>query len=119
MTDLDCPSQRGLPEYLRLRYGRPPERLEAASADGAAACVRAGLGCAMLPTGLAAAGAGDGDGLLPLPGVPRTRLSVALVRGRTGGLREGPAEALAEALRLALADAPGSPRRAVAPAGAG
>ncbi|WP_329497439.1 LysR family transcriptional regulator [Kitasatospora herbaricolor] len=115
VTDLDCPSQRWLPEYLRLRYGLPPERLETGSADGAAACVRAGLGCAMLPAVLAAAGADDG--LLPLPDVPRLRRSVALVSGRTGGLREEHREALAEALRLALGDAPVSPYRAVAPTG--
>ncbi|MCX5211179.1 LysR family transcriptional regulator [Kitasatospora sp. NBC_00240] len=120
VTDLDCPSQRWLPEYLRLRYGVTPECLEAASADGAGAGVRAGLGCAMLPTGPAVAGDGDGyrGGLLRVPGVPRMRWSVVLASGRAGGLREGPREALAEALRLALADTLGSQAGAAAPAGA-
>ncbi|MFE2917832.1 hypothetical protein, partial [Kitasatospora indigofera] len=63
--------------------------------------------------------AGDGDGLLPRPGVPRTRLPAALLSGRAGALREGLAEALGEAPPAGPGRRPRGPRRAMAPAGTG
>jgi len=100
VADPDCPSQRWLPEFLRLRGGEPPESLELGSMDGVHATVQAGLGCAMLPTGLASQP--YGAGLAPIPGVPRMQWTVSLLAARTKEFREGHRQGLADAIRLAL-----------------
>ncbi|MFJ6216884.1 LysR family transcriptional regulator [Streptomyces sp. NPDC092296] len=105
ITDPDCPSQRWLPELLRLREGRAPEIVEIGSADGVHILVLSGLGCAMLPTALTAAR--QGKGLLPLPEVPAMHWTASLVTSPDGGLPAVHRKALAELLRQVLG---GSPR---------
>ncbi|MEV6212640.1 LysR family transcriptional regulator [Kitasatospora sp. NPDC051914] len=100
VADPDCPSQRWLPEFLRLRGGETPESLELGSMDGVHATVQAGLGCAMLPTGLAAQP--YGASLAPIPGVPRMHWTVSLLAARGKEFREGHRQGLADAIRLAL-----------------
>lgn len=101
VADPDCPSQRWLPEFLRLRGGEPPESLELGSMDGVHAAVQAGLGCAMLPSGLTASP--YAAGLVPIPDVPRMQWTVSLLAGRGKELRPSRRQGLADAIRLALA----------------
>lgn len=100
VADPDCPSQRWLPEFLRLRAGEPPESLELGSMDGVHATVQGGLGCAMLPSGLARSP--YGAGLAPLPGVPRMQWTVSLLAARSREIRDSHRDGLATTLRLAL-----------------
>ncbi|GJF29089.1 hypothetical protein KNE206_17890 [Kitasatospora sp. NE20-6] len=100
VADPDCPSQRWLPEFLRLRGGETPESLELGSMDGVHATVQGGLGCAMLPSGLA--GSADGAGLAPIPGVPRMQWTVSLLGARGKEIRDSHRQGLADAIRLAL-----------------
>ncbi|WP_052681771.1 LysR family transcriptional regulator [Saccharothrix sp. ST-888] len=100
LTDPDCPSQRWLPEFLRLRSGESPDSLELGSVEGVLASAQSGLGCAMLPCGLTTAR--HGRTLLPLPGVPRMRWQISLLSARTPGLPEPHLQGLAETVRQAL-----------------
>ncbi|MFB7666556.1 LysR family transcriptional regulator [Kitasatospora sp. NPDC056138] len=100
LTDPDCPSQRWLPEFLRLRSGEPPDSLELGSVEGVLASAQSGLGCAMLPCGLTTAR--HGRSLLPLPGVPRMRWQISLLSARTPALPEPHLRGLAETVRQAL-----------------
>jgi molybdate transport repressor ModE-like protein len=104
VADNDCPSQRWLPEYLRLRDGWAPESLGLGSMDGVYASVQAGLGCAMLPVDPSAAW--SGHTLLPVPDVPNMHWAVTLLCAPNRDLREVHRRGLAEAVRLAYSPAP-------------
>jgi molybdate transport repressor ModE-like protein len=99
VADSDCPSQRWLPEYLRLRDGWAPESLELGSMDGVYASVQAGLGCGMLPVDLSATW--GGHTLFPVPDVPSMHWEVTLLCAPTRDVREVHRRGLAEAVRLA------------------
>ncbi|WP_441250917.1 LysR family transcriptional regulator [Kitasatospora sp. McL0602] len=99
-ADPDCPSQRWLPEFLRLRNGETPEVLELGSVDGVDATVQSGLGCAMVPSELLSTH--PDTPLLPLPGVPRMHWTVALLTVRSRDISDTHRRALTEAVRQAL-----------------
>ncbi|MGW5424036.1 LysR family transcriptional regulator [Streptomyces sp. NPDC003943] len=102
IADPDCPSQRWLPEFLRLRSEAPPEIHELGSMAGVRAAAQSGLGCAMLPMALAAS-PHEATGLRPLPGVPRMRWNACMVSARTDDRPALDWENLAETLRQATA----------------
>ncbi|MEU7026443.1 LysR family transcriptional regulator [Streptomyces sp. SBR177] len=102
IADPDCPSQRWLPEFLRLRSDGPPEIHELGSMAGVRAAAQSGLGCAMLPRALAASPR-EAGGLRPLPGVPRMRWNASLVSVRGDDRPALDWENLAETLRQATA----------------
>ncbi|MFF6773491.1 LysR family transcriptional regulator [Streptomyces sp. NPDC012637] len=102
IADPDCPSQRWLPEFLRLRSDGPPEIHELGSMAGVRAAAQSGLGCAMLPMALAASPR-EAGGLRPLPGVPRMRWNASLVSARGDDRPALDWENLAETLRQATA----------------
>ncbi|MFI8519432.1 LysR family transcriptional regulator [Streptomyces sp. NPDC085481] len=113
IADPDCPSQRWLPEFLRLRSDGPPEIHELGSMAGVRAAAQSGLGCAMLPMALAASPR-ESTGLRPLPGVPRMRWNASLISARADDRPALDWENLTETLRQATAlacaippDAPG------------
>ncbi|WP_265868593.1 LysR family transcriptional regulator [Streptomyces sp. SKN60] len=102
IADPDCPSQRWLPEFLRLRSDGPPEIHELGSMAGVRAAAQSGLGCAMLPMALAASPR-EAGGLRPLPGVPRMRWNACLLSTRGDDRPALDWENLAETLRQATA----------------
>ncbi|MFC8510859.1 LysR family transcriptional regulator [Streptomyces sp. NPDC057411] len=102
IADPDCPSQRWLPEFLRLRSDGPPEIHELGSMAGVRAAAQSGLGCAMLPMALAASPR-ESTGLCPLPGVPRMRWNASLVSARADDRPALDWENLTETLRQATA----------------
>ncbi|GGY35671.1 LysR family transcriptional regulator [Streptomyces tanashiensis] len=102
IADPDCPSQRWLPEFLRLRCDSPPEIHELGSMAGVRAATQSGLGCAMLPTALAADHE-EAGGLRPLPGVPRMRWNASLILGRHDTRPAVDRQNLTETLRQATA----------------
>ncbi|MFI8962454.1 LysR family transcriptional regulator [Streptomyces sp. NPDC053493] len=102
IADPDCPSQRWLPEFLRLRSDGPPEIHELGSMAGVRAAAQSGLGCAMLPMALAAS-PNEATGLRPLPGVPRMRWNASLVSARGDDRPAIDWENLTETLRQATA----------------
>ncbi|WP_405858925.1 LysR family transcriptional regulator [Streptomyces sp. NBC_00090] len=115
IADPDCPSQRWLPEFLRLRCDTPPEIHELGSMAGVRAATQSGLGCAMLPMALASSPQ-EAGGLRPLPGVPRMRWNASLVLGRSDTRPALDWQNLTETLRQATAlacavdlDQPGPP----------
>ncbi|MFC9390095.1 LysR family transcriptional regulator [Streptomyces venezuelae] len=112
IADPDCPSQRWLPEFLRLRCDSPPEIHELGSMAGVRAATQSGLGCAMLPMALAASHQ-EAGGLRPLPGVPRMRWNASLVLGRSDTRPaldwQNLTETLRQATALSCAVHPGEP----------
>ncbi|WP_281288091.1 LysR family transcriptional regulator [Streptomyces roseicoloratus] len=102
IADPDCPSQRWLPEFLRLRSDGPPEIHELGSMAGVRAAAQSGLGCAMLPMALAASPR-EAGGLRPLPGVPRMRWNASMLSVRGDDRPALDWENLAETLRQATA----------------
>ncbi|MGW7428717.1 LysR family transcriptional regulator [Streptomyces sp. NPDC054861] len=102
IADPDCPSQRWLPEFLRLRSEGPPEIHELGSMAGVRAAAQSGLGCAMLPLALVSSPRGV-TGLRPLPGVPKMRWNVSLISSRTPARPALDWENLTETLRQATA----------------
>ncbi|MEU0230298.1 MULTISPECIES: LysR family transcriptional regulator [unclassified Streptomyces] len=102
IADPDCPSQRWLPEFLRLRSDSPPEIHELGSMAGVRAATQAGLGCAMLPVALAASHQ-EAGGLRLLPGVPRMRWNASLLLGRPDTRPALDWQNLVETLRQATA----------------
>ncbi|MEV8590861.1 LysR family transcriptional regulator [Streptomyces sp. NPDC051180] len=117
IADPDCPSQRWLPEFLRLRSDTAPEIHELGSMAGVRAATQSGLGCAMLPMALAASPQ-EADGLRPLPGVPRMRWNASLLLGRHDTRpaldRQNLTETLRQATALACAVHPGDQGRPAA-----
>ncbi|MEV4427871.1 LysR family transcriptional regulator [Streptomyces sp. R-07] len=102
IADPDCPSQRWLPEFLRLRCDSPPEIHELGSMAGVRAATQSGLGCAMLPMALVAEHEETGA-LRPLPGVPRMRWNASLVLARHDTRPAIDRQNLTETLRQATA----------------
>ncbi|MEU1232057.1 LysR family transcriptional regulator [Streptomyces sp. NPDC005828] len=102
VADPDCPSQRWLPEFLRLRCDSPPEIHELGSMAGVRAAAQSGLGCAMLPSALAADHE-EAGGLRPLHGVPRMRWNASLILGRHDTRPAVDRQNLTETLRQAVA----------------
>ncbi|MGW4807104.1 LysR family transcriptional regulator [Kitasatospora sp. NPDC004272] len=100
VADPGCPSQRWLPEYLRMRDGRPAESRELATLDGIRESVRTGLGCAMLPVGLF--GAAERDSLVPMSGVPVMRWNAVLQSDPARPFGDLHRRALVDTVQLAL-----------------